>query len=122
MKRTFIESRVFTARIKDLLDDETYRSLQQELLAAPEKGDVIPGCGGVRKVRVSQPSRGKGKRGGARVIYLPIHEAERVYMLGVYGKDEQEDLTSDQKRVLRTIAENVREEVIARSRGKGKGS
>jgi hypothetical protein len=113
---------MFTARVRNLLDEETYRRLQQELLADPDRGDVIPGCGGLRKARVSQAGRGKGKRGGARVIYLNIPEANRIYMLTVYGKDEQEDLTSDQKKVLRAIAEEVRAEVSGRFSWKGNGS
>jgi hypothetical protein len=102
------------------LDDETYRALQNELMAAPEKGDVIPGCGGLRKVRVADPRRGKGKRGGARVIYLNIPEAERIDMLAIYSKDERDDLDEDQRKVLRALAEQARKEAIASFRRKGR--
>jgi len=102
--RSFVESRVFTARLRDYLDDETYSALQQELLAAPDKGAVIPGCGGLRKLRFADPKRGKGKRGGVRVIYLHIPEAERIDLLAIYGKDEKDDLTKDEKKILRQLA------------------
>jgi len=89
-------------------------------MAAPEKGDVIPGCGGLRKVRVADPRRGKGKRGGARVIYLNIPEAERIDMLAIYSKDERDDLDEDQRKVLRALAEQARKEAIASFRRKGR--
>ena len=65
--RTFVETRVFTNRLPDLLGDEAFRRFQNELAVNPRKGSVMPGCGGLRKVRVEDESRGKGKRGGARV-------------------------------------------------------
>jgi hypothetical protein len=121
MRRTFVESRVFTAWIKELLDEETYRLLQQELLANPTKGAVMPGCGGVRKVCVSQPARGKGKRGGARVIYLDIPEAERIDLIAAYGKNEQGDLTPDQRKVMRSLAARMLAEAIAHFQRRNRG-
>lgn len=114
--RAFVESRVFTARLRDYLDDDAYLELQNELLAAPDKGNVLPGCGGLRKLRFAAPKRGKGKRGGVRVIYLHIPEAERIDLLAIYGKDEKDDLTQDEKKILRALAEQAREE--ARHRAK----
>jgi len=108
--RTFVESRVFTARLSDYLDDEAFQRLQGELLINPDKGDVIPGCGGLRKLRFADPKRGKGKRGGVRVIYLHIPAAERIDLLAVYGKDEKDDLTADEKKILRTMADQARSE------------
>jgi len=112
VRKTFVESRGFTTRLRELLDDETYRALQNELMAQPEKGDVMPGCGGLRKVRVADPRRRRGKRGGARVIYLNIPEAERIDMIAIYGKDERDDLSKEQKRALRALAEQARREAI----------
>jgi len=60
----FVEMRPFTALVGELLDDETYRKVQNELIENPHKGDVIPESGGLRKLRVENPKRGKGKRGG----------------------------------------------------------
>lgn len=77
----FVEAEAFTERVRELLDDETYRTLQNQLIRNPEIGPVMPGCGGLRKVRVEEPRRGKGKRGGCRVIYLHIPEVERIDLL-----------------------------------------
>lgn len=108
--RTFVESRIFTARLSDYLDDEAFERLQGELLINPDKGDVIPGCGGLRKLRFADPKRGKGKRGGVRVIYLHIPSAERIDLLAIYGKDEKDDLTADEKKILRAMADQARGE------------
>lgn len=65
----FVEAPTFTAHLAEYLVDDEYRALQAFLAADPEAGDVIPGTGGFRKLRWADPARGKGKRGGLRVIY-----------------------------------------------------
>ena len=87
--------------------------LQQLLMENPEAGAVMPGCGGLRKLRSSDASRGKGKRGGARVIYLHVPLARRFYMLDIYGKDEKDDPSADEKKQLRQLAEQLKREAIA---------
>lgn len=87
--------------------------LQNELLENPEKGDPIPGCGVLRKVRFGDPARGKGKRGGLRVIYLHTPEAARIDLVTVFGKDEKDDLTKDEVRLLCELAHRLREEAKA---------
>lgn len=99
--------------VRALLDEEAYRAMQNELLAWPDKGDVMPGCGGLRKLRVADVRRQKGRRGGARVIYLHIPEAERIDLLAIYGQDQRDDLDDDQRRALRALAEQARSEAIA---------
>lgn len=90
---------------------EDERSAVVDLLAAsPLVGDLIPETGGLRKLRV--PLAGRGKRGGARVIYYVCGEALPVYLLLAYAKKERDDLSSDQKAVLRRLVENI----IARRR------
>jgi hypothetical protein len=101
----FVETPVFTKRVKDLLADEDYRTLQIALLLRPEQGPLIKGSGGLRKVRWAP--RGVGKRGGVRVIYYWRPDEQVFYMLFAYAKTAQEDLTPDQLRVLARI---VREE------------
>ena len=101
----FVETSVFTAQVKDLLDDNEYRALQSALLLRPEQGALIRGSGGLRKVRWG--ARGGGKRGGIRVIYYWDQEATTFYMLFAYPKTVQDDLTPKQLRILRRI---VREE------------
>ena len=81
-----------------LLDDDQYRSLQLALALRPEQGNLIRGSGGLRKLRWAIPSR--GKRGGARVIYYWDKPSETVYMLFIYTKQEQGDLTSEQVKSL----------------------
>jgi hypothetical protein len=112
MKKTFVETREFTEWVKEYLSDEGLSDLQRELLDDPETGVVMPGCGGLRKMRVPDPRRGKGKRGGARVIYLHIAEADIIHLMDVFGKDEQEDLSADQKKVLKGIAARYKEAAI----------
>jgi len=102
----FVETAVFTKRVKDLLSDEEYRTLQIALLLRPEQGPLIKGGGGMRKVRWAP--KGVGKRGGVRVIYYWQPDEQVFYMLFVYGKTTQEDLTPDQLQVLSRI---VREEL-----------
>jgi hypothetical protein len=113
LKATFIEISEFTEWVSEHLSDEMYASLQQQLMEDPDLGDVMPGCGGLRKIRSADPSRGKGKRGGARVIYLSVPAAKRFYMLDIYGKGEKEDLDAKEKKALRKLAEQLRREAIA---------
>jgi mRNA-degrading endonuclease RelE of RelBE toxin-antitoxin system len=97
----FIETPIFTKEVRDHLSVEEYRGLQLALVLRPEQGSVIPGSGGLRKVRWK--AKGKGKRGGVRVIYYWITEENRIFMLMLYGKADQADLTRDQVRVLRRL-------------------
>jgi len=102
----FVETPVFTREIEKLLSDEEYRLLQLALLFRPEQGSVIPGTGGLRKLRWKQ--RGGGKRGGLRVVYYWQKDEMAIYMLLIYRKSQQEDLTSDQIKLLKRL---VREEL-----------
>lgn len=110
MQKIFIESGEFTTWVKSFLTDDALASLQRELLAEPEKGDVIPGCGGLRKLRVANPKRGKGKRGGARVVYLHIAEADRIYLITIYGKDQKENLSTHDKKLYRQLVQILRDQ------------
>src|SRR5688500_8309477 len=98
MKATFVETTGFTESAANLLPDDAYARLQQQLMENPNAGDAMPGCGSLRKVRTADPKRRKGKRGGARVIYLHIPAARRFYLLDLYGKDEKDDLTAKEKK------------------------
>ena len=100
-----VETRIFTKTLRGLLDEEDYRALQLALVLRPEQGALIPGAGGLRKVRWG--IEGKGKRGGVRIIYFWDPKQAVLYMLLVYGKTVQDDLTPTQ---LRTLSRLVREE------------
>ena len=101
----FAETSVFTASLHRHLDDEQYRALQLALVLRPEQGRLIPGAGGLRKLRWG--AEGRGKRGGVRTIYYWAVEEHLCLMLYVYAKNEQGDLTLAQTRVLVRL---VREE------------
>lgn len=105
---TFIEHPTFTKQIKDLLSDDEYASFQKDLAASPESGDVIPGLGGLRKVRMA--AKGKGKRGGARVVYLLVPAPGVIFLFYVYTKGNIEDLNPEQKKRLRTAVETIKKE------------
>ena len=102
----FIETPIFTREVRGLLKEEEYRRLQLALLLRPEQGDRIPGTGGLRKIRWG--ALGRGKRGGARVRYFWDPAEATFYMLLVYSKSRQEDLTPEQVRVLKRL---IREEL-----------
>lgn len=100
-----IETSIFTRQVQKLLSDETYRQLQAALAYQPDKGAIIPGSGGLRKVRWSMQER--GKRGGVRVIYYWAVEQHRLLMLLIYAKSEQDDLSREQLQILRKIVEEA---------------
>ena len=106
---TFVETIVFTKRIVALGLEEALRVLQSELLRNPTAGRLDPGTGGLRKVRIPDPNRGKGKRGGARVHYLLLSHKSVIYLLYVYGKDERDTLTDDQKKELRAVVTQIKQ-------------
>ncbi len=98
-----VETSVFTRQIKALMHDDEYAEFQTELADRPDMGATIPGSGGIRKVRVA--AKGHGKRGGARVIYYWAVSESQVFMLLAYAKNEQENLSRDQVKVLKALVE-----------------
>jgi len=98
-----IETSTFTRQVRALLTDEEYRQLQMALMLRPDMGVVIPGSGGLRKVRWSLA--GRGKCGGVRAIYYWAVVHDKILMLFMYAKNEQGDLTPAQLKVLRKIIE-----------------
>ena len=98
-----IETSVFTRQIRELLSDEKYRALQIELIRRPDAGNLIPGSGGLRKIRWS--FKVHGKRGGVRVIYYWAVRQNHLLMLFIYPKNVQDDLSSQQVKTLKRIIE-----------------
>lgn len=84
------------------MTDDQYRLLQVELQLNPHAGDVMPRTGGFRKLRRLDERRGKGKRGGLRVIYYWLLDDGQFWMFAIYDKDELENLTADQEKALKT--------------------
>lgn len=99
---SFIESKLFTRLVGDYLTDEEYARLQAALVEDPERGTLVPGSGGVRKLRWAQP--GRGKRGGIRVIYYARPREGVIWMLTLYAKNEAESIPAH---VLRGIKEEI---------------
>lgn len=111
MTRIFVELPPFR-RYLDALSEgpEILREIQEALLEDPEAGDVVPGTGGLRKMR--HRGKGKGKSGGYRVTYLHRPEAEKIYLIVLYAKNEQEDLNENEKRVLKQLVEALKREGV----------
>lgn len=101
MKALFVELPAFAKYRADYLDDDGFRGLQQSMLKNPEAGDVIEGTGGLHKLRHGDPRHGKGKRGGLRVIYYWWDGGRQFWLFTLYGKDEMEDLSADEKKLLK---------------------
>ena len=97
-----VETPVFTKRVLEILTDDQYRELQQFMVENPAAGVIIRGSQGLRKLRWS--ASGRGKRGGARVIYYWRKSKDTILMLFLFKKNEQSDLTSNQLKKLRAIA------------------
>ncbi|MEW6513559.1 MAG: type II toxin-antitoxin system RelE/ParE family toxin [Pseudomonadota bacterium] len=103
MKAIFVELPAFAKYRPEYLDDEGFRDLQNSLMANPEAGDVIECTGGLRKIRQPDPRRGKGKRGGLRVIYYWWDGKRQFWLFTLYDKDEMDDLSAKEKKALKDM-------------------
>ena len=103
---TVVETSAFARRAEKLLSIEEHEELLFYLALHPQSGDEIPGTGGVRKVRFA--ARGKGKSGGVRVIYYFFDEVNPLYAIFLYGKNEQTNLTPEQKREVAGFAATIK--------------
>jgi hypothetical protein len=99
---SFIETKLFTKLVSEHLSDEEYAQLQEALIRDPEAGDLIPSSGGVRKVRWGV--RGRGKRGGIRVIYYARTRQGQIWMLTLYAKNVAEAIPAH---LLRKIKDEI---------------
>lgn len=104
----FLEAPAFTRHVGAYLDDAELLALQLFLIDRPEAGAVMPGTGGFRKLRWGDETRGKGKRGGLRIVYVLLPEEHQVWLFTLYGKNEADDLTPVQKAQLRTAIDTER--------------
>ncbi len=103
----FIETSIFTRQIKTIATDDELKALQVELIAQPEKGDLIQGTGGLRKIRMATGQQGKS--GSARVIYF-LATAEVIYLVLAYAKNEKESLTAAEKADLKKLTQLLKGE------------
>jgi hypothetical protein len=107
-----IESLVFTRRLRELAArsaDQVLRAIQDDLLANPHRGPMVTGLGGIRKARTTTPSRGKGKRGGFRYLYLYLEHRSHVHLLFLLDKNEQDDLNPVERNQLRSLVARIKQ-------------
>lgn len=100
----FIESPAFSNRLVTLARDradEVLQTIQNDLIENPARGVVVQGTSGARKARAADPARGKGKRGGFRYLYYYIEKDGQIFLLMLFNKNEQSDLSLEQKKILR---------------------
>jgi hypothetical protein len=102
---TFVESSAFERVCPVYLDDDEYAELQQHLMLQPEAGELVPGSGGVRKLRWARS--GMGKRGGLRVIYYVQFRPNEIWMLTMYSKSKKDNVPSH---ILKALLEAFRDE------------
>jgi hypothetical protein len=109
MIRQFVETTIFTKRWHEMgLNDDNLIELQNFILTNPLAGDVIADTGGARKIRFALPHM--GKRGGARVIYVDILHKEHTHLLLCYPKNKQENLTDEQRKIIRHLVKTLKGE------------
>jgi hypothetical protein len=110
----FVEAPAFTRHLSDYLNDDDYTDLQAKLAANPDLGDLMPGTGGFRKIRWADARRGKGRRGGLRVIYYHFKSDSQIWLMTLYDKGKASDLTAKEKKMLKASIENELETRVAR--------
>jgi hypothetical protein len=103
---TFIETKIFSKRIARLISDSAFAVFQADLAQNPEKGPVIEGTGGLRKVRWNL--KGKGKSGGVRIMYLFLKTDGVIHLVFVFSKSESSNLSADEKKQLKNIVKAIK--------------
>jgi hypothetical protein len=111
VKAVFVELPPFERYRAVYLDDDAFLRLQRLLMLNPEAGALIPGSGGLRKLRFADERRGKGKRGGLRVIYYWWYPGLQFWLFTIYHKDQMSDLTKIQRQMLKDM---IKKELEAR--------
>ena len=115
MRRRFVESRIFSRDRAAMerageLTLEDLAAVQHEIMENPGAGDVIQGTGGLRKLRLGQPSVRRGKSGGARIVYLDLPDRGVTHLVALFSKRERVDLSADEKRALRELVATLKKE------------
>lgn len=111
MQAVFVELPAFERHRRSYLSDDGFRALQNLLMADPEAGDPIPDTGGLRKLRFADQRRGKGKRGGLRVIYYWWVPGSQFWLFTLYSKGEISDLTASERKAMKAM---IKAELTAR--------
>lgn len=117
----FIEARSFTRRLHELAGnraDGVLENIQRDLLQSPQRGTVVIGLAGIRKGRARNPGRSKGKGGGYRYLYLYLASKNHVHLLFLLDKDEQEDLSPQERAILRQLVAEIEARPIIDRQGR----
>lgn len=113
MTRLFVYTRVFDKLWEEIgLTDEGRRDLEARLLEKPDLGTVIQGTGGLRKMRWA--IRGKGKRGGIRILYVDFPKFGRTYLISLLSKSERENISETEKKQIRTLIQEIKSALEAK--------
>jgi hypothetical protein len=115
VRRRFVESRGFSEDRKRLEHAREFSHddmvvLEQRILADPEVGDLVPGTGGLRKVRAAQREVRRGKRGGVRVYYLDLPRRGVTHLVAIFGKREKADLSKVERQAVTVLVRQLKEE------------
>lgn len=110
MSRVFFQTQIFSKKLDSRGGDALLRRIEEKILKNPEAGATVAGAGGVRKLRIEDPQRGKGKRGGYRVLYLDLPDCQETFLITFYGKDQADDLSSVGKRLIAQIVAAIKAE------------
>lgn len=105
----FVESKAFSRQLIQLAVG-VLSNIQSDLVQNPERGDIVKGTHGVRKARVAEPGSSRGKSGSYRYLYLYLEHAGRIHLLYLFSKGEQADLSSDQRRIIGALSQQIRRE------------
>lgn len=104
---TFVETALYKKIVDSLKDSDVVKKfVESVLLENPKQGDLVPGTGGLRKMRV--PGSGKGKRGGYRVVYYHHVSDEEIYLIHIYDKSTSEDLSEDEKKIIKELIKTIK--------------
>ena len=110
MGRLFISTNEFDKQWKHLgLDDSDRRNLENEIAKNPQIGAVIQGTGALRKMRFAL--EGRGKSGGARVLYVDFVVAERIYLITAYPKNQKENISAAERALYKQLIEQTQAEL-----------
>jgi len=110
MRRTFFQTRIFSKKLDSRGGDALLRRIEEEILKNPAAGATVAGTGGVRKLRIADPARGKGKRGGYRVLFLDLPGRHETFPIAFHGKDEADDLSSEGQRSIAQMVAAIKAE------------
>ncbi len=111
MDRIFVYSPLIEEVLAEFANrDELAKQIEDEILKNPEAGDIVQGTGGIRKMRLADPGRSKGKRGGLRVFFLDLPDKERTHLIYLLRKGEADDISPDEKQTLKELVARIKKE------------